>query len=124
VRNSSANKTKRVSISSAGIQGNGQSPSTWRPEISGSGRYVAFESNATNLVANDTNATGDIFVRDRKQNRTRRVSVRFDGAQTNGLSVIADITDNGRFIVFTSQATNLAVGDSNAAFDIFLRSTS
>jgi WD40-like Beta Propeller Repeat len=124
VRNPSANKTKRVSISSAGIQGNGQSPSTWRPEISGSGRYVAFESNATNLVANDTNATTDIFVRDRKQNKTRRVSVRFDGAQSNGPSIIADITDNGRFIVFTSQATNLAVGDSNAALDIFLRSTS
>jgi hypothetical protein len=124
VRNTSANITRRVSISSAGVQGNGQSPSTWRPEISGSGRYVAFESLATNLVANDTNATGDIFVRDRKQNKTRRVSVRFDGAQSNGSSFIADISDNGRFIVFTSHATNLVVGDSNATNDVFLRSTS
>jgi hypothetical protein len=75
-------------------------------------------------VANDTNATGDIFVRGRKKNKTRRVSVRFDGAQSNGSSIIADITDNGRYIVFTSEATNLVVGDTNAAFDIFLRSTS
>jgi hypothetical protein len=124
VRNTSANNTKRVSVNTAGDQGNGQSPATWRPEISGSGRYVAFESNATNLVANDTNAVADIFVRDRKQNKTRRVSVRFDGAQSNNHSYIADITDSGRFIVFTSQATNLVVGDSNATLDTFLRSTS
>jgi hypothetical protein len=125
VRNASANNIRRVSISTAGAQGNGQSPTTWRPEISGSGRYVAFESSSTNLVANDTNGTGDVFVRDRNQNKTRRVSVRFDGSQaTGGSSSIADVTDNGRFIVFTSLATNIVVGDSNATSDIFLRSTS
>jgi tricorn protease-like protein len=123
VRNTSANNTRRVSVSTAGVQGNGPSPVTWRPQISGSGRYVAFESNATNLVGNDTNATSDIFVRDRDQTKTRRVSVRFDGAQANGPSVRPDITDNGRFIVFSSSATNLVVGDSNATADIFRRST-
>jgi hypothetical protein len=125
VRNASANNIRRVSISTAGAQGNGQSPTTWRPEISGSGRYVAFESSSTNLVANDTNGTGDVFVRDRNQNKTRRVSVRFDGSQaTGGSSSIADVTDNGRFIVFTSLATNIVVGDSNETSHIFLRSTS
>jgi hypothetical protein len=123
VRNTSANNTRRVSVSTAGVQGNGPSPVTWRPQISGSGRYIAFESNATNLVANDTNATTDIFVRDRDQTKTRRVSVRFDGAQANGPSFRPDITDNGRFIVFSSNATNLVVGDSNATTDIFRRST-
>lgn len=123
VRNTSANNIRRVSISTAGDQGNGQSPAMWRPEISGSGRYVAFESNATNLVGNDTNGATDVFVRDRSQNKTRRVSVRFDGSQTNGSSFHADVTDNGRFIVFTSSATNIVAGDSNATNDIFLRST-
>ena len=124
VRNTSPNNTRRVSISTAGVQGNGSSPTNWRPQISASGRYVAFESAATNLVANDTNAASDIFVRDRRQNRTRRVSVRFDGSQSSGgLSAIADITSDGKFIVFVSQATNLVAGDTNAALDIFLRST-
>ena len=123
VRNTSANNTRRVSVSTAGVQGNGQSGVTWRPQISGSGRYIAFESNATNLVANDTNATTDIFVRDRDQTKTRRVSVRFDGSQANGPSFRPDLTDNGRFIVFSSTATNLIVGDSNATADIFRRST-
>jgi len=123
VRNTRDNFTRRVSINTAGVQGNGQSPTTFRPQISGQGRYVAFESAATNLVANDTNGVGDMFVRDRKKDKTKRVSVRFDGAQSNGSSIVADITDNGRFIVFTSSATNLVVGDSNALNDIFLRST-
>jgi len=49
--------------------------------------------------------------------------VRFDGSQSNGASIFADITSDGKFIVFGSQATNLVAGDTNAALDIFLRST-
>ena len=123
VRNTKANNTRRVSISTAGVQANNQSPAAWRPQISGSGRYVLFESHATNLVANDTNAAPDVFVRDRKQNRTRRVSVRFDGSQANSTSFIADITNDGKFVTFLSSATNLVAGDTNATSDIFLRST-
>lgn len=123
VRNTSANNTRRVSISTAGVQANNQSPTAWRPQISASGRYVVFESFATNLVANDTNAASDIFVRDRKQNRTRRVSVKFDGSEANGLSIFADITNDGKFITLASQATNLIAGDTNGNSDIFLRST-
>jgi len=123
VRNTRDNIIRRVSINTAGVQGNGQSPTAWRPQISGQGRYVAFESNATNLVQNDTNGVSDVFVRDRKKDKTKRVSVRFDGSQGNNASFIPDITDNGRFIVFTSLATNLVVGDSNGTNDVFLRST-
>jgi len=123
VRNTKANNTRRVSISTAGVQANNQSPAAWRPQISGSGRYVLFESHATNLVANDTNATPDVFVRDRQQNRTRRVSVRFDGSEANNSSFIADITNDGKFVTFLSNATNLIAGDTNGTGDIFLRST-
>ena len=123
VRNTKANNTRRVSISTAGVQANNQSPAAWRPQISGSGRYVLFESHATNLVANDTNAASDVFVRDRKQNRTRRVSVRFDGSEANNSSFIADITNDGKFVTFLSNATNLIAGDTNGTGDIFLRST-
>ena len=123
VRNASPSNTRRVSISTAGVQGNGGSPTTWSPHISASGRYVAFESAATNLVANDTNGVGDVFVRDRKQNRTRRVSVRFDGSESNGSSIIASVTNDGKFVTFLSSATNLIGGDTNGASDIFLRST-
>ncbi len=123
VRDVSKNQTRRVSVNSAGVQGNGQSPTNWHPQISNSGRYVAFESNATNLVGNDTNATSDIFVRDRKKNKTRRVSLRFDGSQANGLNALPDITGDGKFVVFVSEATNLIAGDSNAVFDIYLRTT-
>jgi tricorn protease-like protein len=122
VRNTPANNTRRVSISTAGVQGNSGSPTTWSPHISASGRYVAFESNATNF-ANDTNAAGDVFVRDRKQNKTRRVSVRFDGSQANASSFIANVTNDGKFVTFLSTATNLVGGDTNGASDIFLRST-
>ena len=124
VRNTPANNTRRVSISTAGVQGNGGSPTTWSPHISASGRYVVFESAATNLVANDTNTDGDVFIRDRTQNRTRRVSVRFDGSQANGPSFIANVTNDGKFVTFLSEATNLIGGDTNGLSDIFLRSTS
>lgn len=121
VRDTSTNKTRRVSVSGLGAQGNGASPTSWRPHISNSGRYVVFDSSASNLVANDTNAVADVFVRDRKKNKTRRVSLRFDGTEADAISGIADITDDGRFVLFASNATNLVGGDANAATDVFLR---
>jgi hypothetical protein len=119
----SGNNTRRVSLTNAGAQANGQSPTAWRPQISNSGRYVVFESNATNLVANDTNARPDIFVRDRQNDKTRRVSLRFDGSQPNDTSFIADISNDGKFVSFASGATNLIAGDSNLTVDVFARTT-
>jgi Tol biopolymer transport system component len=91
------------------------------PTVSLDGRYVAFQSNASNLVAGDTNDQEDIFVRDRQTNVTTRVSVSSAGAQANGFSIRATISSDGRFVVFASNATNLVAGDTNAQTDVFLR---
>src|SRR5436190_5848928 len=97
-------KTKRVSVSSAGAQGNDDS---FEPAISADGRFVAFSSDATNLVGGDTNGTSDIFVRDRRTHKTRRVSVSSAGAQGNDGSFSPSISADGRFVAFASDATNL-----------------
>jgi hypothetical protein len=89
--------------------------------MSSDGRYVAFESDAIDLVAGDTNGTWDIFVRDRSSATTERISVSTSGAQANGASHYARMSTDGRYVVFESEATNLVAGDTNAAIDIFLR---
>ena len=73
--------TRRVSVSSTGAQGNDHSLD---PAISSDGRYVAFSSDASNLVPGDTNDSPDVFVRDRKLGTTRRVSVSSTETQGNG----------------------------------------
>lgn len=108
--------TTRVSVSSSGIEGNGESID---PSNSADGRFVAFESIAT-LVAGDTNNTYDIFVHDRLTGETARVSVSSAGAQANDVSGSAAIYADGRFVAFTSDATNLVAADTNAKDDIFV----
>jgi Tol biopolymer transport system component len=108
---------ERVSVTDAGAQGNGSSVS---PSVSADGRYVGFSSGSTNLVAGDTNAVGDIFVYDRDADTIERVSVTDAGAQGNGQSINADISDDGRYISFTSAATDLVAGDTNGWQDIFV----
>jgi Tol biopolymer transport system component len=110
--------TERVSVSTAGIQGNGTS---FAPVISADGRYVAFTSNATNLVAGDTNGVADIFVHDRQTGTTQRVSVGLAGVQANGNSAHADISFDGRYVTFASDAANLVTGDTNGGTDVFVR---
>jgi Tol biopolymer transport system component len=107
-----------VSVASDGTQANDPSSD---PASSGDGRAVAFDSIATNLVAGDTNAEIDIFVRDRQTAETTRVSVASDGTQTNDLSVLPAINADGRYVAFESEATNLVPGDSNGRRDIFVR---
>jgi WD40-like Beta Propeller Repeat len=109
--------TLRVSVSTAGEQGNDNSEA---PAISADGRFVAFYSDATNLVAGDTNAVGDIFLRDTSANSTVRVSVSSSGAQANGVSGGPTISDDGRFIAFWSNATNLVPNDTNNSSDVFV----
>jgi hypothetical protein len=118
VRVLSTKKTSRVSVSSSEAQADGSSD---QPCISSGGRYVGFQSGATNLIGADANATSDVFVRDRKAGKTRRVSVRFDGTEANGSSFSCEISGDGRFVAFASGATNLVGGDSNALTDIFVR---
>src|SRR2546430_262258 len=83
-----------------------------RPAISPDGRFIAFISNATNLVSGDTNGFADVFVRDLKTHRTRRVSVSSAGAQANGASYNPSISADGRFVAFYSGATNLVGNDT------------
>jgi Tol biopolymer transport system component len=116
VRDRSAGTTERVSISSPGGQGDGPSI---HGTISGDGRYVAFESSATNLVSGDTNGVNDIFVRDRQNATTSRISRGQSGTESNGWSETPMINAHGTVVVFASGATNLVSGDSNGCWDIF-----
>ena len=111
-------KTRRVSVSSAGAEGNN---SSYDPSISADGRFVAFHSDASNLVAGDGNGTSDVFVRDRATGKTRRVSVSSAGAEGNGASYNPSISADGRFVAFESSASNLVAGDGNGTSDIFVR---
>ena len=104
--------TTRVSVDSSGHEANGENSDSYLA-ISGDGRYVAFSSEATNLVSGDTNNVRDIFVHDRQTSQTRRVSVASNGAEANGGSGAVDISDDGRYVAFSSSATNLVAGDTN-----------
>ena len=86
------------------------------PSISGDGRFITFDSLASNLIEDDTNGCDDIFVYDRQTDETTRVSVLSDGTEANGVSVSPDITPDGRYVVFMSYAKNLLGGDRDAHF--------
>ena len=109
-----------VSLAANGSQGNGGS---YNPDISADGRYVVFESNATNLVTGDTNGFRDVFLRDTVAGTTIRVSLGSGGAQGNADSVNAHVSDDGRYVVFESTASNLVAGGDNGGSDVFLRDT-
>jgi Tol biopolymer transport system component len=113
-----AASTDRISVGSGGTQADDSSDS---PSVSADGRFVAFWSNATNLVAGDTNGDSDVFVRDRQTGVTERVSVDSAGGQADDGSGIPAISADGRFVAFVSFATNLVAGDTNGARDVFVR---
>lgn len=124
VHDASGGTTTRVSVDSYGAQSNGASS---YPSTSSDGRYVVFSSVASNLVSGDTNGSSDVFVRDTVANTTKRVSVAYNGAQSNGNSGGENrgvaISDDGRYVVFLSYASNLVSGDTNGISDIFVRDT-
>jgi hypothetical protein len=103
-------------VSSAGVEGNDES---YTPSISADGRYVAFHSDASNLVSGDTNNYEDVFVHDRQTGETTRVSVDSTGVQGNYGGEYPSISADGRYVVFRSYATNLVPGDTNGRCDIF-----
>jgi Tol biopolymer transport system component len=113
-----AQVTQRVSVSSSGRQSHGDCNV---PSISADGRFVAFDSYADDLVSGDTNGADDVFVRDRRSGTTERVSVDSAGAQANGTSHADFISADGRYVVFVSLASNLVAGDTNHAWDVFVR---
>ncbi len=128
-------QTVRVSVSSNGIEGNGHSakgvgisPLPTRPSLSADGRFVAFDSEATNLVADDANGCRDVFVHDRETGRTVRVSLTSAGAEGSdpswanplwAFSLGPDVSGDGRFVVFLSRAL-LVPEKTGIGTDVFL----
>lgn len=109
-------QTTRVSVSSAGFQGNGDSSD---PTLSADGNLVAFSSYATNLVSNDTNINQDIFLRDRALGQTIRVSLPNSGGEANGPSTRPAISANGGHVAFDSYATNLSSATVDGNSNVF-----
>jgi Tol biopolymer transport system component len=110
-------ETTRVSVASDGTQADGPSDA---PSISADGRYVAFLSQASNLVPGDTNGDWDAFVHDRLTGETARVSVASDGTQANTWVEEPIISADGRYVAFASNASNLVPGDTNDEWDVFV----
>ena len=109
--------TTRESVSSTEEEGDKRSNA---PSVSADGRYVAFESEARNLVSDDNNKKKNVFVRDRAFGTTTRVSVASDGTEANGESGEPAVSADGRYVVFESKASNLSPADTNKRWDIFL----
>lgn len=108
----------RVSVDVHGGDPDGDS---LEPSMSAGGRYIAFTSVAPDLVAGDANDTYDVFVRDTEAGTISRMSVDADGDDADGASSVGSISDDGRYIAFTSIASDLAPGDGNAERDVYLR---
>lgn len=113
--------TTRVSVGAGGAQGNGES---YHSAISADGRFVAFTSHASNLVAGDTNGVEDVFVRDQSSALTERISVSSSGVEADGSSLNPSLSADGRYVAFHGSAKNLVVGDTNAHQDVFVRDRS
>src|SRR5439155_349059 len=110
--------TERVSVDSTGAQASDRSVN---PAISADGRFVAFASDATNLVPGDKNSVTDVFVHDRLTGATERVSLDSTGAQANVDSLQPVISSAVPFVAPVTSATNLVPGDTNGRIDIFVR---
>jgi Tol biopolymer transport system component len=121
---------QRMSVDSNGVEGDAQSggfaspggyQGFWtRPSISQDGRWVAFDSAARNLAANDVNYGIDVFVHDRQTGSTTLISIQDDGSAVPGDSHSPSITPDGRFVAFSSLGNFGTLGDWNAHSDIFV----
>lgn len=117
---------ERVTLSPAGGEGEGPTDGfsarsgTGNSAITPDGRFVAFDSRLFNLVQKDENGAADIFVRDRLTRSTQRVSIATTGAEANGASYGPDISADGRYVAFDSDASNLVPGDTNGVPDAFV----
>jgi len=118
LRDRQTGATELVSLASSGAQGDDRCE--YDTGISADGRLVAFESRATNLVAGDTNGRLDVFIRDRTNGTTERVSVGTGGEQANRDCWLTDLSPDGRYVVFESEASTLVTGDTNQWTDVFV----
>lgn len=119
VRDLERETTVRISVATDGSEADGPSS---QPALSPDGRFVVFESEASNLVPGDTNGVRDLFVHDLEDGTTTRVSLADDGAEADGPSFNGFLCGEGR-VAFDSEATNLVPGDTNGVSDVFLRDT-
>ena len=115
--------TQRVSVSSSGQEGNFQSSDA---VLNADGRFVAFTSRANNLIPGDVNVSymDDVFIHDRQTGATEIVSVSSDGIQANHQSYVSSISENGRYVAFTTHSSNLVFNDTtagNRGRDIYVR---
>jgi Tol biopolymer transport system component len=113
----------RVSVGPDGVEATGgqQGAGSYMPSLSADGRFVAFASDADNLVAGDTNNATDVFVHDRQTKTTTRVSVGQGGMAGDDSSSAPSISGDGTVVAFLSEAQNLAPGDANGEADVFVR---
>ncbi len=118
VRDRATGTTRRVSVGGSEAQAKGFSGET--TTISSDGRYVAFNSDAANLVRGDTNRDSDVFLRDRRRGTTERVSIGNGGVQARGFSHEPAVSSDGRYVAFSSSAPNLAAG-TGQVYQIYLR---
>jgi len=112
--------TRLVSVAHDGGAANGPVETQRPPQISLDGRYVVFSSSASNLVASDSNELWDVFLRDLASNTTTRVSQAEDGTEGNGGSGLGGLSYTGRYVVFSSWASNLVPNDMNGLLDVFV----
>jgi IPT/TIG domain-containing protein len=113
--------TIRVDFGPGGSPANGWSLHPW---LSADARFVSFHSDATNLVAGDQNGARDVFVEDLATGTTSRVSVDSQGREADAASQKSALSADGRYVVFTSLASNLVTGDGNGVADVFLHDRS
>jgi len=117
VRDLEQNSTVRISLNSNGVEG---SMASTAPSISGDGRFIAFQSYADNLIANDRNFDEDVFVHDRQSGKTECISVGMFGRTGNGRSWSPVISANGHYVCFISRANDLVSADGNWNADVFV----
>lgn len=119
IKNTQSGQLQRVSTTASGAEAVDGDSKNGR--LSADGRFLVFESTATNLVVSDSNSRADIFVKDLQTGAINRVSTTSDGTEANGSSTYAAISNDARYVVFQSDAADLVTGDTNGNIDIFIK---
>lgn len=107
----------RISVGASGQEANGASSN---PSISASGRHIAFVTTANNLISSETGSQSRVLVYDRATATLTRVSVNNSGTQVAGNSYRPVLSWDGRYVAFSSMATDLVGGDTNMVLDVFV----
>lgn len=121
VRDRVAGTTERVSVATNGAQNTNLSVGSGSPDISADGRWVIWWHGFAGFVPDDTNGGSDVYLRDRQNSTTSRVSLTHDGLQANGPSMYAVLSADGRSVAFQSTAMNLVPGGTNGVTHFFVR---